>query len=217
MGKLRIPSPRLLPATIAAATLLLAAKSVDLVRGLATGEPAAGLASPVVPSAQAAVPETPPVAPPAAPAPTPAPAAAAPVSAAERGLLQDLRARRAELDGREAALTAREAVLDAAEKKLSARVEELGALQARLQQLDAERKQRDEANWQGLVKLYEAMKPRDAATIFNGLDMPVLLQVLDRMKERKAAPVLAAMQPDRARDATAQLAQMRTRANDPAR
>ena len=29
------------------------------------------------------------------------------------------------------------------------------------------------------------MKPRDAATIFNDLDMPVLLAVVDRMKERR--------------------------------
>ena len=61
-----------------------------------------------------------------------------------------------------------------------------------------------------MVKLYEMMKPRDAATIFNDLEMPVLLQVVDRMKEAKAAPVLAAMQPDKARDLTAKLAEMRT-------
>jgi flagellar motility protein MotE (MotC chaperone) len=36
--------------------------------------------------------------------------------------------------------------------------------------------------------------------------------VLDRMKESKAAAVLAAMSPDRARDATLQLALTRTRA-----
>ena len=46
--------------------------------------------------------------------------------------------------------------------------------------------------------------------------MPVLLQVVDRMKEAKAAAVLAAMQPDKARQVTAELAQMRTRANTPA-
>ena len=68
----------------------------------------------------------------------------------------------------------------------------------------AARKEREDASWQGLVKLYEAMRPRDAATIFNELEMPVLLQVVDRMKEAKAAPVLAAMQPDKARDLTAQ-------------
>ena len=93
---------------------------------------------------------------------------------------------------------------------------ELQALQKKLEGLDAARKEREEAGWQGLVKLYEAMKPRDAATIFNDLEMPVLLQVVDRMKEAKAAPVLAAMQPDKARDLTAKLAQMRTRRDGPA-
>jgi flagellar motility protein MotE (MotC chaperone) len=40
--------------------------------------------------------------------------------------------------------------------------------------------------------------------------MPVLLQVLDRMKDAKTAAVMAAMNPDRARDVTAELAQMRS-------
>ena len=62
-----------------------------------------------------------------------------------------------------------------------------------------------------MVKTYETMRPRDAAAIFNDLDQPVLLQVLDRMKETKAAPVLAAMQPERARVITADLAKWRTR------
>ena len=82
----------------------------------------------------------------------------------------------------------------------TARVAELQALQKKLEVLEAARQQREDASWQGLVKLYETMKPRDAATIFNDLDMPVLLQVVDRMKDAKAAPVLAAMQPDKARE-----------------
>jgi flagellar motility protein MotE (MotC chaperone) len=61
------------------------------------------------------------------------------------------------------------------------------------------------------VKVYEAMKPRDAATIFNDLGMPVLLAVVDRMKETKAAAILAAMTPEKARDVTMQLAQVRTK------
>jgi flagellar motility protein MotE (MotC chaperone) len=139
----------------------------------------------------------------------------APVSDSERALLVDLRARRAELDAREATLASREAVLGAAEKRLAARIDELNSLQRKLESLEVVRKDRDEANWRGLVKLYESMKPRDAAAIFNDLDMPVLLQVVDRMKEIKAAPVLAAMQPDRARQLTAELAQMRVHANAP--
>ena len=70
-------------------------------------------------------------------------------------------------------------------------------------------------SWRGLVKVYESMKPRDAAVIFNDLDMPVLLQVVDRMKEAKAAPVLAAMQADKARELTTKLADMRTRRDNP--
>ena len=133
-----------------------------------------------------------------------------PVGDAERALLQDLRSRKLEIDARDRATSEREAVLSAAEHKLSERVEQLAALQTRLEGLDAERKAHDEANWTGLVRTYEAMKPRDAAAIFNDLDLAVLLPVLDRMKETKAAPVLAAMQPERARLVTAKLAQMRS-------
>ena len=50
-----------------------------------------------------------------------------------------------------------------------------------------------------MVKLYEGMRPRDAATIFDDLEMPVLVQLVDRMREAKAAPVIGAMRPDRAR------------------
>jgi len=152
--------------------------------------------------------------------PASAPAAAAdatdaalappPVSDSEKALLQELRQRRKELDARAAAVSTRESVLAAAEQKLGARVGELQSLQKRLEVLDAAQKQKEDAGWQGMVKLYEAMKPKDAATIFNELSMPVLLQVLDRMKDAKAAAIMAAMTPDKARDVTAELAQLRT-------
>ena len=132
------------------------------------------------------------------------------VSMAERQLLQDLRNRRAELDARDDSLRERAAVMDAAEHRLTARIAEMADLQARLEQLEKLRQQHDEANWAGLVKVYETMKPREAAAIFNEMDLPVLLAVLDRMKDAKAALVLGAMQPDRARLVTAQLAAQRT-------
>lgn len=143
-----------------------------------------------------------------------APPAEPPPSDAERALLSDLRARRVALDERSGALDTREAVLAAAERRLSERVEQLSTLQGKLEQLDQTRRERDEANWRSMVKTYETMRPRDAATIFNELDQPVLLQVLDRMKEAKAAAVLAAMQPERARTATTELAKWRTRSPD---
>ncbi len=143
------------------------------------------------------------------------PPADPPVSDSERALLLDLRARRTQMEAQEQALSTRETVLAAAEKRMAERVEQLSTLQARLEALDGTRRERDDANWRGLVKTYETMRPRDAAAILNDMDMPVLLQVLDRMKETKAAPVLAAMLPDRARSATAGLAAMRTRSTAP--
>ncbi len=212
-----LPVPRLLPPTIAVLALLLGIKSVQLVRAAAGPTPGhEPAATSVVTPAQAAAPSITPAAvvPPANPpaAMDPAPPA---ISDSERALLLELRQRREELDARDAALAARESMLVAAEQKLATRVAELQALQKTLEALDAARRQREDASWQGLVKVYEAMKPRDAATIFNDLDMPVLLQVVDRMKEAKAAPVLAAMLPDKARDVTTQLAQIRTRRESP--
>ena len=141
----------------------------------------------------------------------PVPVGPPPPSEAERSVLQDLRSRRTELETRAQKLEVREAVLAAAERRLSQQVEQLAAMQARLEALDATRRERDEANWRGLVKTYETMRPRDAAAIFNELEQPVLMQVLDRMKEAKAAQVLAAMQTDRARTATTELAKWRSR------
>ncbi len=137
------------------------------------------------------------------------------MSSTERVALQELRERRVQLDGREEQLVTHETVLAAAEKRISARVAELTALQTRLEALEALRKQRDQANWEGLVHTYEAMPARQAAAILNDMDPAVLMPVLDRMNDRKAALVLAAMSPDRARAITAQLAQMRIRANQP--
>jgi len=224
---LDVPTPRLLPLTIVAMAALLGVKSVALVRAAAPA--AATETTPAAPVAMAPVqPVTatkpsesrPPAAKPAEakqavakPPDTATAPPAPPISTSERALLLDLRQRRADLDKRAAALTERENLLAAAEARLSARVAELAGLQKRLESLEAARKDREEANWRGLVKLYESMKPKDAAAIFNDLDLPVLLPVLDRMKARRAAQVLAAMLPERARLVTAELAEMRTREN----
>ncbi len=139
-----------------------------------------------------------------------------PVSAAERSALQGLRSRRDQLDAREQQVAVKELVLAAAEKRVADRVKELSDLQARLQTMEDARKKREEANWQGLVHTYEAMRARDAAAIMSGMNTPVLLEVFDRMDDRKAALVLAAMPPDRARAITIELAEMRLKASQPA-
>ena len=135
------------------------------------------------------------------------------ISQAERGLLEQLRSRRLELEAREQSIVAREVVLAAAERRLSERIAELTQLQQRLEVLERSRGEREEAGWRGLVKTYEVMRPREAAAIFEELELPVAIQILDRMGERKVAPVIGAMNPEKARILTAELA--RHRANRP--
>ena len=229
---LRIPTPRWLPATIGVLAGLLAVKSVTLVRAVVSPGPtadlsllsgharAAGPTQPAKPDAKPADPK--PNDPKAAEAkpiePRPEDAAASqaaaepPISGAERAILMELRQRRQELDQRAATLSEKEAVIGAAQDKLQARIEELRGLQQKLEGLDAERRRQEDASWQGLVKLYETMKPREAATIFNDLAMPILVQVMDRMKDAKAAAILAAMEPEKARLLTQSLARLRTHA-----
>ena len=215
---LKIPPPRLLPATIAVLAALLVLKCGILVQAMMTDGAKPGNAIVTVANAAGTdqTKESSKAPAPAKPVPPPVPAAPAvaegppPVSDSERSLLQELRQRRQDLDLRTAAVAARESVLAASEQKLSVRLTELQTIQKQLEDMDAAHKQKEDAGWQGLVKLYEDMKPRDAATIFNDLAMPVLLQVVGRMKDAKAAGVMAAMNPEKARDVTEQLARMRT-------
>ncbi len=207
---LRIPAPRLLPLAILALGGVLAQRVTLLGWSLvAPQRPAPYLLA----AAAAETARPPPAKPPteAAAPPVAAPATVPPPAEDPAGLLADLRARRTQLATREQALAAREALLHATEARIDERMSQMAALQTRLEQQDAERRAHEAANWAGLVKLYETMKPREAATIFNDLDQQVLLGLLDRMKEAKAALVLGAMSPDRARDATAALAKARAR------
>ncbi|MCA8933672.1 MAG: hypothetical protein KDA49_14445, partial [Rhodospirillaceae bacterium] len=98
------------------------------------------------------------------------------------------------------------ALLEVAEQRIDEKIEELHQLRDELEGLLADLSGQQDEQMASLVRIYETMRPGDAATIFNGLDMPVLLDVLQQMSERRSAPILAAMEPERARQVTAELA-----------
>lgn len=127
----------------------------------------------------------------------------------ELDLLQNLTKRRQELDDREKELELKAKVLDATELRITNKVDEMKALQVELAKVVEQYNQKQNSEIMSLVKIYENMKPADAAAIFNEMDMPVLLEVIDKMSERKVAPVLAGMSPTRAKDVTQELAEMR--------
>ncbi len=230
-----LPRPRLLPALVGSIVLLLMVKlggagiaALDpVIERAETGSAArtpgliATAQAQAQPQGQAPTPAAPTA--PAHPAAPPALAAAAAgkpeaacevrrTDAAERALLEQLRARRTDIEAREQAVAEREVLLAASERRLAERVDGLAALQARIEAAEQARSEREEQGWRQMVKLYEGMRPREAAAIFEELDMPVLLQILARMGERKAAPVLGAMRPERARLVTAELARHRAAA-----
>lgn len=196
-----MPRPRLLPLALLGMLALLGVK----LESLWPDAPGPGL---LVSQAVAQAPAPFPAAPVAAVAP-PAPPPADQV--AERAVLEALRARRTDIEAREAALAQREMLIAAAERRLADRLDELGALRQRLEVESRQRDERTEQGWRQMVRLYEGMRPRDAAGIFDELDMLVLIQVVDRMREARAAPVLAAMRPERARLVTTELARHRSR------
>lgn len=133
----------------------------------------------------------------------------APYTQTEVDLLQNLAKRREELDKRAEEIDMKATVLEATEKRINDRVIEMKNLQKELSTIVAEYKNQQNSEIKSLVRIYESMKPTDAAAIFNELDMPILLEVIDKMSERKAAPILAGMTPRKARDVTQELAELR--------
>ena len=125
------------------------------------------------------------------------------------GVYEDLAARRKQLDAREKTLEQREALLEAGQKELDRKYKELKGLRDEIQGLLKQQSKDESERLGSLVKIYSTMKPKNAAAIFNTLDMDVLVEVVGRMPESKTAPILAAMNPDRARALTMLLAEQR--------
>jgi flagellar motility protein MotE (MotC chaperone) len=206
---------RLLPVTIGIAATVLSLRAVDLFHH--AGSAFAQSAKPAAPAAAPATPATAPAAPAAAaPAAPPAASKAAETatnipeySEAELAVLQGLSGRREELERRGTELDQREALLKAAEQRIEAKVQELKQLQGTMEALIRKYDDEEETRKKSLVKIFETMKPVEAARIFEQMDLPILLDIIERMKERNAAPVLAQMHPARAKQVTAEIARRR--------
>ncbi|MCH7937621.1 MAG: hypothetical protein IH994_11110 [Proteobacteria bacterium] len=128
---------------------------------------------------------------------------------AEIDLLQQLAERRQVLEFREQELEIRTGLLAAAESRIDKKVEELKVLRETISGLIKTFDAQQDAKLLSLVKIYESMKPKEAARIFEELNMDTLLEVAERMKERKLAPIMAKMNPDKAREMTVELARLR--------
>lgn len=130
-------------------------------------------------------------------------------SEVKAGLYKDLSARRSALESRENSMSMREALLEAAERELDQKLREMVAVRNEIESLLQDQSSEEQGRINSLVKIYEGMKAKDAARIFNTLDMDVLLSMMSRMSERKSSPILAEMSAERARAVTILLAQQK--------
>ena len=127
-------------------------------------------------------------------------------SPGERAILGRLSDRRQELDTRQRELDMRESLIKAAEKRLEAKVQELKDIEQRIKVASGARDKAEAERFKGIVAMYENMKPKDAARIFNRLDMRVLIEVASAIKSRSMSEIMANMTSEAAEKLTIEMA-----------
>jgi flagellar motility protein MotE (MotC chaperone) len=128
------------------------------------------------------------------------------MSASERAVLERLQARRQELEARAREIDIRENLLKAAEKRIESRVEELKSVESRISTATEQKSEADVARFKGIVTMYEGMKPKDAARVFDRLEMSVLFEIASQIAPRKMSDILGLMAPEAAERLTVELA-----------
>ena len=132
------------------------------------------------------------------------------VSPTEIRMLEDLLERRTRLEKWESDIDLREKLLAATELRIDGKINELKMMSSSIEGLIKQFDAREDEKMTSLVKIYEIMKPKDAARIFNELELEILLEVLSRMREAKAAAIIAKMNSTKAKILTSELAVRRS-------
>ena len=101
-------------------------------------------------------------------------------------------------------------VLKAAEAQIDMKIAKLKELETSIKDLIGVYDERERDRLNNLVKIYSTMKPKEAARLFNDMEMPLLVRVFEQMKESKSAPILALMDSGKANALTSELASKRT-------
>ena len=132
------------------------------------------------------------------------------ITNSEIKLLQELANRRKQLDETAESIKIREQVLKATEDKVDTKMEELKALQEKVSEVMKLYNEKEHNKIMNLVKIYENMQPKEAAKIFDELEMPILVQVITKMKGIKAAAIIQNMDKIKARDLSIELAKAKS-------
>ena len=130
----------------------------------------------------------------------------APVSVSERAVLERLQERRQELEARAREIDIRESLLKTAEKRIEGRADELKSAEARAGSAADQKSEADAARFKSIITMYEGMKPKDAAKVFDRLDMAVLIEIASQIAPRKMSDILGLMSSDAAERLTIEMA-----------
>lgn len=130
-------------------------------------------------------------------------------AASIESMAAELRQRREVLDQRERAIVLREASMALVEERLRAQLVQLDGLKSDVAGLLDKAARADEARTKQLARVYEGMKARNAAAVFEDLALDLLLPIVQGMREPKVAAIVAAMAPEKARALTTALARKR--------
>jgi len=128
------------------------------------------------------------------------------MSESERAILERLQSRRQELEQRAREIEIRESLLKSAEKRIESKVEELKAVEGRIGTAAGQRNEQEAARFKGIVTMYEGMKPKDAAKVFDRLEISVLIEIASQIAPRKMSDIMGVMQPEAAERLTVELA-----------
>lgn len=126
-------------------------------------------------------------------------------SQSEIAILQDLAKRREELDLKDKEIDKKALQLKITEEEIQKKLEQLQAYEERLRKLMQEYSDKEKEKVMTLVKLYTSMKPKDAARIFNTLDIELSTALLKEMKPSASSAILSQMDAQKARAVTNQL------------
>ncbi len=152
---------------------------------------------------------------PARPTVVPAANSEAPVAVGAAGvevldaLAAELRRHQAALAEREQSIELREAVVQSVETRVREQVAKIETLKGELERLLGQVSADQQARIAQLIKVYEAMKAKNAAAIFDPMALELLLPIVRGMRETKVAAIVADMDPAKARALTAELARER--------
>jgi len=129
-----------------------------------------------------------------------------PMPASERVLLQRLAERRQELEKRQNELDMRDTLLKAAEQRLETKINDLRDAEARMVAATQASEDAEKSRLKNLVTMYENMKPKDAAKIFDRLDLKLATEVARLIQPRRMSDIMAQMTPESAQRLTVELA-----------